>query len=103
MGKNEIRLRKDRISTGRIIRHRNYSEIMRIHDREIRLKRVLRVFTYFLIILFIIILLLIIWRWEKRWQQKNSTPETKVLKGLHQTFRADFRALNYRLPCKTLR
>ncbi|QOI97551.1 MAG: hypothetical protein HRU69_08640 [Flammeovirgaceae bacterium] len=64
MGRNEIRLRRQQMSSGRIARHRNYSELMRQHDKEIRLKRVLRVFTYFLIILFLLILLFIVIRWE---------------------------------------
>ncbi|GIV38104.1 MAG: hypothetical protein KatS3mg032_2483 [Cyclobacteriaceae bacterium] len=91
MGKNEIRLRRERMSTGRITRHRNYSEIMRIHDREVRLKRVLRVFTYFMVILFIIIVLLIIWRWEKHWQQKQTTPSTSMFINARQIIHTDFR------------
>jgi predicted membrane protein len=74
MGRNEIRLRRERMTAGRIARYRNYGEIMRIHERDMRLRRVFRAFTYFLAILFLIILLLIIWRWEKRQQQK---PEMK--------------------------
>lgn len=66
MGRNEIRLRKNLMSAGRIARHRNYSELMRQHNKEIRLKRVLRVFYYFLIILFLLILLLIVLRWESK-------------------------------------
>ncbi len=65
MGRNEIRLRRNRMSTGRIARHRNYTELMRMHDKEVRMKRVLRVFTYFLVILFLLILLIIVIRWEQ--------------------------------------
>jgi preprotein translocase subunit SecG len=75
------------MSSGRIARHRNYTELMRQHDKEVRLKRVLRVFTYFLIILFLLILLLIIIRWEGKQSAKTAflkikaTPEviTRVL------------------------
>ncbi len=74
MGRNEIRLRRERMSTGRIARHRNYSELMRIYDRDMRLKRVLRAFTYFLVILFLLIILLIIWRWEERQKENNHIP-----------------------------
>jgi preprotein translocase subunit SecG len=66
MGKNEIRLRRNMMSTGRIARHRNYTELMRQHDRDTKLKRILKVFTYFLIILFITLILIIVIRWEKR-------------------------------------
>ena len=73
MGRNEIRLRRNPMSSGRIARHRNYSELMRQHDKEIRLKRVLKVFTYFLIILFLIILLLIVLRWERKHHDNATT------------------------------
>jgi len=60
------------MSTGRIARHRNYSELMRQHDRDVKLKRVLRVFIYFLIALFLVIILVIVVRWEKRASQKST-------------------------------
>ncbi len=79
MGKNEIRLRRHMISSGRIAHHRNYSELMRQHDKEVRLKRVLRVFTYFLIILFLLILLLIVLRWEGKQPHKSNPQSTENL------------------------
>lgn len=78
MGRNEIRLRRQLISSGRIARHRNYSELMRQHDKEVRLKRVLRVFTYFLIILFLLILLLIVIRWESKQESDSTSQQIKV-------------------------
>lgn len=60
------------MSTGRIARHRNYTELMRQHDRDVKLKRVLRVFIYFLVVLFLVIILIIVLRWEKRATQKNT-------------------------------
>lgn len=71
MGRNEIRLRKQMMSTGRIARHRNYSDLMRQHERDSKLKRIFKAFTYFLIILFVIILLIIVIRWEKRKSQTS--------------------------------
>jgi preprotein translocase subunit SecG len=72
MGQNEIRIRRNMMSTGRIARHRNYSELMRQHDRDTKLKRILKVFTYFLIILFITLILIIVIRWERRKTSKSS-------------------------------
>jgi preprotein translocase subunit SecG len=77
MGKNEIRLRRQMMSTGRIARHRNYTELMRQHDRDVKLKRVLRVFIYFLVVLFLVIILIIVLRWEKRATQKNTQASTE--------------------------
>lgn len=80
MGKSEIRLRRNMMSTGRIARHRNYTEVMRQHDRDTKLKRILKVFTYFLIILFITLILIIVIRWERRKTLKSSKASTEILK-----------------------
>jgi hypothetical protein len=72
MGRNEIRLRRNTMSSGRIARHRNYSELMRQHDRESKLKRIFRVFIYFLIVLFFLIILLMVIRWEGKRIEKVS-------------------------------
>ena len=76
MGRNEIRLRRTKISSGRIARHRNYSELMRQHNHESKMKRVIRVFIYFLLVLFLLIILLMVIRWENKRNDMNS--ETKV-------------------------
>jgi preprotein translocase subunit SecG len=50
---------------------------MRQHDRDSRMKRIVRVFTYFLVVLFLLIVLLIVLRWESRQTEskKNSSIE----------------------------
>lgn len=40
MGRNEIRLRRDRMSSGHIARHRNYDELMERHQRHLRIRRI---------------------------------------------------------------
>lgn len=62
MGRNEIRLRRQSVSSGRIAQHRNYGELMARHEKEIRIKRIIRMFMYFLIIAFIIIFYFIVTR-----------------------------------------
>lgn len=52
------------MSSGRIAQHRNYAEVMARHERDIKLKRIIRAFLYFLIIAFLLILFLIVGRWE---------------------------------------
>jgi preprotein translocase subunit SecG len=61
------------MSSGRIAQHRNYGELMRQHEHDVKFKRIFKVFTYFLVILFIVILLVIVMRWEKRSSKKVST------------------------------
>jgi large-conductance mechanosensitive channel len=54
------------MSSGRIARHRNYGELMARHEKEIRIKRIVRLFIYFLMIAFIVILFMIVRRVEKK-------------------------------------
>lgn len=54
------------MTSRRIDRYRNYSDLLARHDRQIKLKRIFRMFTYFLIILFLLIVLTIVLRWERR-------------------------------------
>ena len=73
MGKNEIRLRRQRMSSGRIAQHRNYGDIMARHEKDIRVKRILRIFTYFLIIAVVVILFFMVKQLEKK-KVPNSKP-----------------------------
>jgi pilus assembly protein TadC len=75
MGRNEIRLRRQKMSSGRIAQHRNYAEVMARHERDVKLKRITRAFLYFLIIVFLLILFLIVGRWELK---KNSVKPGKT-------------------------
>jgi preprotein translocase subunit SecG len=60
------------MSAGRISRHRNYSVLMEQHEKELKIKRVIRVFIYFLVILFFVIILAIVLRWEDRNTEKDN-------------------------------
>lgn len=73
MGRNEIRLRRNRMSAGNIARHRNYGELMNRLDREQKWKRMFRLFTYFLIAAFLIIILVIVVRWEQRENRRHTS------------------------------
>ena len=71
MGRNEIRLRRQRMSSGRIAQHRNYGDIMARHERDIRIRRISRIFIYFTIIAFLILLFLLVRRWEANTEPKG--------------------------------
>ena len=75
MGKNEIRLRRNRMSAGRIAQHRNYGELMARHAHDVKLRRITKVVIYFLIIAFLMILFIIVARWENR---KNNQEQQKT-------------------------
>lgn len=82
MGRNEIRLRRHSMSSGRIAQHRNYGELMARHEKEQRLKRISRMFIYFLIILFMIILFLFVREWEKSQREKQKTKTSLVITSI---------------------
>ena len=52
------------MSSGRIAQHRNYGEVMARHERDQKMKRVARVFIYFLIIALLLILFFMVKNWE---------------------------------------
>jgi hypothetical protein len=76
MGRNEIRLRRQMMSAGRIAQHRNYGELMARHEREVKLKRITKIFVYFLIIAFLLIIFIMVARWEKREKFNEQNQQT---------------------------
>lgn len=76
MGRNEIRLRRQMMSAGRIAQHRNYGELMARHEREVKLKRITKIFVYFLIIAFLVIIFIMVARWEKRENLNEQNQQT---------------------------
>jgi len=54
------------MSSGRIAQHRNYGDIMERHERDIRIRRVVKAFILFLIILALLILFVIVSRMEEQ-------------------------------------
>ena len=62
------------MSSGRIAQHRNYGDIMERHERDIRIRRVVKAFIFFLIIVTLLIMLVIVRRWEQ--QKVNVKPSS---------------------------
>jgi large-conductance mechanosensitive channel len=71
MGRNEIRLRRKKMSSGRIARHRNYGDLMARHEQELKIRRITRIVIYFLLIAFLTIIFIIVVRWEERENMKK--------------------------------
>jgi hypothetical protein len=66
------------MSSGRIAQHRNYGDIMARHERDVRIKRVLRIFTYFLIAAAIVILFFMVKRIETKSTPKERPTQSSV-------------------------
>lgn len=76
MGKNEIRLRRARLSGKGSDRFRNYGAVVQQHEKEVRLKKIIKVFTFLLIILILIALIFIVNQLEEKvTKKKNSSIE----------------------------
>lgn len=65
MSRNDIRLRRQRL-TGGGHRFRNYGNVLERHERDVKVKKIIRVFSYFAIILIVVMLIIIITRTEKK-------------------------------------
>ena len=67
------------MNSGRIAQHRNYGELMERHERDIRLRRIVKTFVYFLIIVALLIMFVIVRRWEEK--KVDGKPKTALMIG----------------------
>ncbi len=76
MGKHEIRLRKQRITARGSDRFRNYGSVLKQHEEEKKVRIIIKIFTYFLIIAVLVLIFIVITRWE---QKQEPTPEKTAI------------------------
>lgn len=79
MGKHEIRLRRQRLTARGADRFRNYDTILKRHEQDQRVKKIVRIFAFFAIVLILILLLVIVSRWEKKNVKKSGSAITYIL------------------------
>lgn len=80
MGRNEIRLRRSRLTGRGSERFRNYGAVLEQHEKEMRLKKIVRVFTYLLVILIVIALIFFITQVERKAIEKKSFNTEKIIR-----------------------
>jgi len=79
MGRNEIRLRRHRMTARGTERFRNYNSVLKRHEENRRIKKIMRVFGFFVVMLVVIMIIVFLSRWEDRAQSKNTeNNSTKV-------------------------
>jgi len=66
MGRNEIKLRRQQMTSRGIDRFRNYNSVLRRHEENKRIKKIMRVFGFFLVLLIVVMIILFLSRWEAR-------------------------------------
>lgn len=72
MSRNEIRLRRQRLTARGTDRYRNYGAVLERHEQEKKIKKIVRVFTLLFVILILIMLIVIVVRLEKKAVQSSS-------------------------------
>ena len=77
MARNEIRIRKKVISPDDIDQHKNYSGIVRKHERYLKLQGLLRFIIYFTIAVIFMVIILFVW-WRVRDEQYKKTIQEKT-------------------------
>lgn len=75
MSRNEIRLRRSRMSGQRF---RNFGAVMERHEKEVRLKKILRLFTTLLVVLILIALIFFITQVADKVDSKKTTLIEKI-------------------------
>lgn len=73
MGKHEIRLRRQRITARGSDRFRNYNTILKRHEQDQRVRKIVRIFVFFAIVLILVLVFIVVNRWEEK-QSKRSKP-----------------------------
>lgn len=66
MGRNEIRLRRQRMTARGIERYRNYNSVLKRHEDTRRIKKIIRAFGFFVVLLIIVMVIIFLSRWEER-------------------------------------
>lgn len=75
MGRNEIRLRRQRMTSRGIDRFRNYNTVLERHEQNQRIKKIMKVFGLFIAMLIVIMVIVFLSRWEQRAGGENQKKE----------------------------
>ena len=79
MSRNDIRLRRQRLAGGGSHRFRNYGAVLDRHEKDMKIKKIIRVFTYFAIILIVVMLLIIVTRTGERLEKEPAGGKTSLI------------------------
>lgn len=81
MGKHEIRIRRQRMSARGSERYRNYGSVLKQHGEGKKIKIIVRIFTFFFIIIALILVFIVVSRWE----EKQMDRKTSLVRYEHST------------------
>lgn len=94
MSKHEIRLRRHRMTSSGVDRYRNYGTVLKRHEQNVRLKKIMKAFTFLAIILILIMIITMLNWWENQSKdglENNILPSTdSVTHSWHSNFKDPF-------------
>ena len=79
MSKHEIRLRRQKLTARGSERFRNYGAVLQRHEKETRIRKIIRVFSFLFIILIVVMLIIILVNVESRAMVRSSVPPQRVI------------------------
>lgn len=66
-------MRRQRLTARGSERYKNYGSVLQQHEKEQRMKKIVKVFAFFLVIAIAILLYMIVQRWEEKKLKKEKT------------------------------
>lgn len=66
-------MRRQRLTARGSERYKNYGSVLQQHEKEQRMKKIVKVFAFFLVIAIAVLLYMIVQRWEEKKMKKEKT------------------------------
>lgn len=66
-------MRRQRLTARGSERYKNYGSVLQQHEKEQRMKKIVKVFAFFLVIAIAVLLYMIVQRWEEKKIKKEKT------------------------------
>jgi hypothetical protein len=66
-------MRRQRLTARGSERYKNYGSILEQHEQNKRMKKIIKVFTYLLVIAILVLLYVMVQRWENKFKRNKTT------------------------------
>jgi hypothetical protein len=83
MAENEIRLRRQAMSAGKLKNYRNYALLLKRHKRDMMIKQAIRFMVYFLIIALLLTLSFVLVYNVKKQEMQNQKPPVQQSQNVY--------------------
>ncbi len=66
-------MRRQRLTARGSERYKNYNSVLQQHEQDKRMKKIVKVFTYLLVIAILVMLYMMVQRWENRFKKTKTS------------------------------